>query len=229
MIDTQNDDDDDTRPSVEQSVLTGRPPALPDAKPGSKRKFWAYLAPECPLPSITIGGVAFHAEVEHHGEDGKVTSMPGQIVELSEQDLELLNEQLAEYVLRSYFAIDDKGRRIRRGQQMIALYRHERPGVGLDGGPLLDATKKPITDTKLVMNANARSSPHDEPLVKYCRLEPVSRETEAVFERLSARARSMAERIEEARRYNSEQVDRERTLAEEAGARGRSSVMAREP
>ncbi len=228
MIDTQNDDDD-ARPGVEQSVLTERPPVLPDAAPGAKKKWWARLLPGCPLPHVTLGTVTFHGAVEVHGEDGRVVELPGQILELSDADVDLVREQLQEVVLRSFYFVNEKGQRIRRGQTLVSTHRWERPGTGQNGAPFAGPDGKPIVEKRLVQNPGARTSPNDEPLAKWCMLVPATRETETMFSHFSARARNAAERIEEARRYNAEQVDREKTLAEEAGARGRSTVMAREP
>ena len=222
-IDESNDDD--ARAGVEQSVLTERPPVLPDAAPGAKKKWWARLLPGCPLPHVTLGVVTFHAAVEVHGEDGRVVELPGQILELSDDDVNLVREQLQEVVLRSFYVVNEKGQRIRRGQMMVATHRWERPGLGQNGAPFAGPDGKPIIEKRLVQNPGARTSANDEPLAKWCMLVPATRETETMFSHFSARARNAAERIEEARRWNEAQAEKERS---EAGTFGRSSVMSRE-
>ena len=220
-------EEQDERPGA-GNVLNAVPPPLPEDVTEA-RSWLAWLREECPVDSITFGGVTFHKRVDVQTGDGKTWPQPGQILDITAAQIKLIEEDLQTRVLRSYFEIDPKtGRKVRRGQQDIGLYRWDRPGMGPDGGPLLGPDKKtPIEKPTLVRTLNAKTSPNDEPWSKYVVLEPATPEIRRKFYERMGRKKAV-DVVKEARAWNEAKAQDERSLAEEAGISPRhAAVMTR--
>lgn len=178
--------------------------------------FYASLTHDCPVDSVTFGNVTFHKAVDRHLPDGRVQSTMGQLLSLSDDQVELCKAEMKLRVLRIFYEQVD-GEMRRKGQQDVAFARWQRAGVGPDGKAFLGPDGKAVEQPVMVRVPTYVRSRNDVAWNQFCRLVPVTPEFVRTLEMIQGRsdvsafmnaqsAPNLTDRIEATRAFNSEQA-----------------------
>jgi hypothetical protein len=219
--------------------------------------YWVILDASCPLPNVAFGGVTFHKKTELGGKDGTSATIPGQLLWLSDRQVQLCRDELLTRVLRIYYETGPDGKRQRRGQQDIACKMWHRPGIGQDGKPFLNPQDgKPLTAPVLIKTTYYQPNVNDVPFTRYVKLQRITEDLlpyiQAVMglevtkqfldESLNPLADITAgnpfavgvevhDKLSEAKAYNEVEAEKEQSLGAEAGVSKRArrgTTMGRE-
>lgn len=238
-----------------QNVVADVPCEAGTATAEKTSPYWVILDKSCPLPNVSFGGVTFHKATEKSGADGVVATIPGQLLWLSDRQIQLVKDELQTRVLRIYYERID-GKLTRRGQQDVGHKLWHRPGVGQDGKPFLNPVDgKPLEKPVLVRCASYQPNANDVPFTKYVKLQRITEDllpyiqavmglevTKAFLdESLNpladfannpfATAVEVHDKLAEAKEYNENEAAKEQSLSAEAGIAKRArrgSTMGRE-
>lgn len=145
--------------------------------------FYAKLTADCPVDAVTFANVTFHKQIEKRLPDGRVMTIPGQLLHISKNQLDLCKKAMSTHCLRIFWERDaETGRLKRRGQQDVQFKRWDYPGVGPDSKPFLGVDGKPRTAPELVAHPGYVPNKNDVAWTKFCRLSPLTPETVATIQ-----------------------------------------------
>lgn len=144
------------------------------------KRYFALLRPECPVDAVSFGRVTFHKQTYTRSPEGDPIFRQGQVIDLTDAELENTKKDLQTRVCRLVFGKSDDGSLFHMGQQDVAFARWARPGDrDITTNELIKGDDgQPLKSEKLVPMPGYEHDVNDVPWTKYVALKEINAEQE---------------------------------------------------